>query len=200
VFHPVGEAFTATIHIWAPDELHLPNGTHDAMVRFSRGAGLPEPLPDILGLAIKIPATPHQAEQDFLLASSGRRPGIRNLLIPKRSFLDCAYSSVLPYQPEGSLVVLGAKADASLADMKGDFGALETLADKGELRFEILAAKLTEEWQSIGSLLVVGRCDQETSRALRFNPWHSAPGFRPAGGLNTLRRSAYPASQEARPS
>ncbi len=200
VFHPVGEAFVGEIDIWAPKAFHLPNGTHPVLVRFSRGAGLPEPLPDVLGLAIKIPATPHNAEQDLLLASSGRRAGPRNLLIPARSFFECTYSSVLPYRDNGDPILFGARADGELRGRKGDFGDIEAAADSGELRFGILAANLIGAWEEIGRLSVGEHCDQEVSRSLRFNPWHTHPGLRPAGALNTMRRSAYPASQDARPS
>lgn len=200
VFHPVGEAFVGSIDIWASTELHLPNGTRPVLVRFSRGAGLPEPVPDVLGLAIKIPATPHTGEQDLLLASSGRGPGARNLLIPTRSFFRCTYSSVLPYRDNGDQVLFGARADAPLRARKGDFGDLEAAAEKGVLRFAILAADLTSDWEEVGRLFVGNHCDQEVSRSLRFNPWHTDPGLRPAGALNTMRRSAYPASQDARPS
>lgn len=200
VFHPVGEAFVGTIDIWAPTDFHLPTGAHGVLVRFSRGAGLPEPLPDVLGLAIKIPETPDRVEQDLLLASSGRRAGTRSLLIPARSFFKCTYSSVLPYRDNGNRILFGARADGTLRARKGDFGDLEHAAENGELRFDILVAKLTAAWEEIGQLSVREHCDQEVSRSLRFNPWHTDPGLRPAGALNTMRQSAYPASQDARPS
>jgi hypothetical protein len=74
VFHPEGVAFRATYqatgaHHGAPllDEA----GTHDAVVRLSRGAGLPGSLPDFLGLALRIPdAHGPDQHQDLLLVSS----------------------------------------------------------------------------------------------------------------------------------
>src|SRR4029450_7999147 len=48
--------------------------THQALLRFSRGAGLPEPLPDALGVAIKLPdAHGPGVDQDLLLTSSTAR-------------------------------------------------------------------------------------------------------------------------------
>jgi hypothetical protein len=56
---------------------------HAALLRFSRGAGLPEPLPDALGVAIKLPdAHGPSADQDLLLTSSSDRPLLRRLLLP----------------------------------------------------------------------------------------------------------------------
>jgi hypothetical protein len=68
-----------------------------ALLRFSRGAGLPEPLPDALGVAIKLPdAHGPGADQDLLLTSSSDRPLLRRLLFPARSFLRGAFSTALP--------------------------------------------------------------------------------------------------------
>ena len=199
VFHPVGEAYTGSLDIWGGTGLHLPNGTHDVLVRFSRGIGLPEPLPDVLGLAIKIPATGSGYEQDLLLASSGSAIGTRHLLVPVRNFLSCSFSSVLPYRPTSEQVVFGARADVASTGRDGDFGTLDDLAAQDRLRFDILVAEVTGPWEQIGSLLIGGHCDQTVSRELRFNPWNTHPQLQPAGPLNTLRRSAYVASQEARP-
>jgi hypothetical protein len=70
-----------------------------ALLRFSRGAGLPEPLPDALGVAIKLPdAHGPGADQDLLLTSSSDRPLLRRLLFPARSFLRRAFSTALPYE------------------------------------------------------------------------------------------------------
>ncbi|MFN2588784.1 MAG: hypothetical protein ABR613_11805, partial [Actinomycetota bacterium] len=98
----MGEAYTATLEIFALNGLRRLNGTHRVIVRFSRGAGVPEPLPDVLGLAIKIPLRQAEAgEQDLLLASSGSAALTRNMLLPARSFLSCTYTSVLPYRVGG---------------------------------------------------------------------------------------------------
>ena len=62
--------------------------THPAILRFSRGAGLPEPLPDALGVAIKLPDVYGPGvDQDLLLTSSTDRPLLRRLLFPARSFV-----------------------------------------------------------------------------------------------------------------
>ena len=47
--------------------------TDPAVVRMSRGAGLPAPLPDLLGLAIRLPGGAEPV--DLLLSTTGRRPG-----------------------------------------------------------------------------------------------------------------------------
>jgi hypothetical protein len=68
---------------------------------------LPEPLPDALGVAIKLPnAHGPGADQDLLLTSSTDRPLLRRLLFPARSFAHGAFSTALPYDLGNDRVVL----------------------------------------------------------------------------------------------
>ena len=203
VFHPVGEAFDGALG-WetpsdAPEALRVLDGNHEVIVRFSRGAGLPEPMPDVLGIAIKIPAGATTKEQDLLLASCGAPPVTRNLLVPAKSFFRCTFSSVLPYRAGEETFLFGAHADATLKDREGDFGDLQQLASEGTLRFELLFAGLTGDWSRLGTLDVTGQRSQETAHELKFNPWNTQGGIEPAGPLNTLRLATYRSSQKARP-
>src|SRR5215210_5904864 len=60
--HPDGASYHATVRIdaderYAGDEGHVPvlarPGTYTALLRFSRGLGLPSALPDALGIAVR---------------------------------------------------------------------------------------------------------------------------------------------------
>jgi hypothetical protein len=67
-------------------------------VRFSRGFGLPEPLPEILSVAVKVrDAYGPGADQDFLMTASGDRPGLRHTFAWGRSHLAHGYSTVIPF-------------------------------------------------------------------------------------------------------
>jgi hypothetical protein len=84
-----------------------PGSAYPALLRFSRGAGLPEPLPDALGVAIKLPNVHGPgADQDLLLTSSTSRPLLRRLLFPARGFVRGAFSTALPYDLDGERVVV----------------------------------------------------------------------------------------------
>src|SRR4051794_32427081 len=82
--HPRGAVFSALLERHGNEAanpvgvpwLDLP-ATEAAVVRLSRGAGLPAPLPDLLGLAIRIPAA--RAPIDLLLSTTGRGPLARLL-------------------------------------------------------------------------------------------------------------------------
>lgn len=90
--HPVGIAFSATLTVpgatWPGAALFERSGTYEARVRFSRGFGLPEPLPEVLSLAVKVlDAYGAGADQDFLLTASYEPPGLRHAFAFGRSHL-----------------------------------------------------------------------------------------------------------------
>lgn len=83
--HPAGVAFAARFVVEEPQlrqaRLFARRAERPAYVRFSRGFGLPEPLPEILSLAIKVPdAYGPGKDQDLLLTAAGDRP-----VLPRRS-------------------------------------------------------------------------------------------------------------------
>src|SRR4051812_48077654 len=112
IFHPEGIAQRVTVTIRPtsqdPDanELGVPlldrPGSYEGVVRFSRGASLPEPLPDVLGLAVRISdANGRGKDQDILVGSSLELPVGRQLLVPTIGFRGTTLSSVLPYRLGG---------------------------------------------------------------------------------------------------
>lgn len=82
-------------------------GEDVALVRFSRATGVPAPLPDVLGLAIRVTG-PAGRPQDLLLSSAGRRPVLRHLLQPRRGIHGGGYTSVLPFLSPSGPVMIGA--------------------------------------------------------------------------------------------
>jgi len=211
--HPTGVGYRGWLvigddHPGRPETpLFRPGTTHPALLRFSRGAGLPEPLPDALGVAVKLPgAYSPGKDQDLLLTSSTDRPLLRRLLFPATSFVRGVFSTALPYELGGKRVVLllvPAHTDGSQAAgavRRGGPGALAELdAAAGGLRFELRTASSFGRSQPVATLTTGQPLPAEQTEALRFNPWTTGPGFRPAGWLNLLRDTAYKASQRGRP-
>jgi hypothetical protein len=210
--HPAGVGFQGQLLISndAPDRpgvaLLRPGATYRALLRFSRGAGLPQPLPDALGVAIKLPdAHGPGADQDLLLTRSTDRPLLRRLLFPARSFIRRAFSTVLPYELDGErVVVLLVPAPAGQRRSPGGVaaggGALAELraAAVAGLGFELRTAGTLGPSQRLATLTVDEALPAEQTEALRFNPWTTGPGIRPSGWLNLLRDAAYRASQRGR--
>jgi hypothetical protein len=181
---------------------------HPALLRFSRGAGLPEPLPDALGVAIKLPdAHGPGLDQDLLLTSSTDRPLLRRLLFPARSFVHGAFSTALPYDLGSERVVLllvpapiSAAPSTGGEDHRHVGGALAELravAANG-LELELRTAKSFGRSQPLATVAVGSPLSADQTEALRFNPWTTGPGIHPSGWLNLLRDAAYQASQRGR--
>jgi hypothetical protein len=119
-----------------------------ALLRFSRAAGLPEPLPDALGVAVKLPdAHGAGADQDLLVTSSIDRPLLRRLLFPATSFVRGAFSSALPYELGDQRVVLllvpvlpdGGPPDGAVQRRRGALAELDAAIAAG-LQFELRTA------------------------------------------------------------
>jgi len=212
--HPAGIGYEGWLRV--PDQGQVRAGvppfqagtTRPALLRFSRGAGLPEPLPDALGVAIKLPdAHGPGVDQDLLLTSSTDRPLLRRLLFPARSFVRGAFSTALPYDLGSNRVVLllvpahsnaGRSADGDGHRAAG--GALAELraAAANGLGFELRTARTFGRSRPLATLRIGPPLPAEQTEALRFNPWTTGPGIRPTGWLNLLRDAAYRASQRGR--
>jgi len=184
IFHPVGTAYDATLEVHGGSRgavlLDEP-AVRPCIVRLSRGGGLREPLPDVLGIALRVPdAYGPGAHQDLLLATAGTGPVLRSVLGFRRSTDAGHYSSVLPYRIGDSYAYVGARP-------------------LSPSRFSLEVAAPLGDWTEVG-LIQLGRSwDQTASDALRFNPFCTGGGIEPVGVVQTLRRRAYAASQAARP-
>jgi hypothetical protein len=182
-----------------------PGTAYPTLLRFSR-VGLPEPLPDALGVAVKLPdAHGRGADQDLLLTSSADQPLLRRLLFPARSFVRGAFSTALPYDLGGERVVLllvpvRTGSGWSPGGVARGGGALAELcaAAADALSFELRTAGTFGRSQPLATLSVGQPLSAEQTGALRFNPWTTGPGIRPTGWLNLLRDAAYRASQRGR--
>src|SRR5947208_16983749 len=98
--HPHGAVHRATLRV--PGDSAAPRGArllrepgeHLAIARFSRSVGLPRPLPDLLGLSIRvIDAYGPGRHQDLLLVTSIDLPVVHHIFVPAGDVQDRIYSS-----------------------------------------------------------------------------------------------------------
>src|SRR5687767_2942532 len=84
--HPHGAVHRATLRV--PGDPAAPRGArllsepgeHEAIVRFSRSVGLPRPLPDLLGMSVRIvDAYGRDRHQDLLLVTSVDLPIVHHV-------------------------------------------------------------------------------------------------------------------------
>ena len=87
-------------------------GEDEVVVRLSRAIGLPGGLPDIHGLAIRIPLE-GGGHGDLLFASTGWGRLSRFVLTASRSPQGRPMTTLLPYQAPSGPLLLGARADGT---------------------------------------------------------------------------------------
>jgi hypothetical protein len=198
VLHPRGRSFTARVRCSGDPRFAGTvlgeAGRHDGVVRFSRGAGVPEPWPDVLGLALRLDLA--DGPQDLLLVSSASAPLARHAIRPARDYGAPHYSSITPFRLGATTVVLGARAEHVGAPRPLErLAQLEDAVDA--VRFRLLVAEPTGPWTTAG---VVELGPPVPGERVRYTPFHRAGGLEPVGAVNALRRRAYADSQAARPS
>jgi len=202
--HPIGDGYEAKFVVSRRGStgaaLFDTPATHRALVRFSRGAGLPEPLPDILGVAFRVlDAYGPGAHQDFLLATSADAPVAHHALLPGRSFFERTFSSVLVYSIGASTRLVGARARTSQTD-GGDSGlrGVGRSAARGELSYDVELASPLGRFEPVARLEIGAPLPVDDAERLAFNVWNAGGGIKPTGPFNGLRLPAYEGSQQGR--
>ena len=174
-------------------------GEHRAIVRFSRSVGVPRPIPDLLGMSIRVLDAYGQDEhQDLMLVSSADLPVAHHIFLPASDVQQRPYTSSLPFRAGDERFLIGALPVAG-SPRPGGGNELERLAAAaatGRLRFDLAVAAVMGRFRPVGQIWVESRLPGELD-ALRFNPWNSGGGLEPAGALNGARDRAYKMSQAA---
>lgn len=204
IFHPDGIAVEATLDISAKAATGAPlfdeGARRRCITRFSRGVGVPEALPDILGLAVRVLDAGGPGEcQDFLFVTSGEAPFVRSALLPARGYADRHYSSLLPYRIGTRTLLVGARPILTSGTSPRTFDDLAAALADARLRFVLEVAEPSGDWRTVGTLEFGRRLSQQEAESLQFNVFNAGAGIEPIGLLNTLRRKAYAASQATRP-
>ncbi len=183
--HPKGATYDAVISRHGiglrtgADWLDLP-GEDWGLVRLSRAAGLPGPLPDVLGMALTFSGDGDE-RYDVLLATTGSSAPGRFMLVPRRDPWSVRYGSLLPYTAGGRLAVVAA------VPVHGGAAGDETRV------FRLEAAGLAGPWRPFGVLELRARVAAEP---LRFDPRYTPPGLRWHPALVRLRQPSYAATQD----
>lgn len=166
----------------------------DVVVRLSRGAGLPEPLPDLLGLAVRLGAG-SEAPVDLLLSTT-RRGALTRVIPVLRRDTASVYSSIMAYSSAAGPIRLAALPTGD--GVPSDPGPLAAAVRERPLVFVLAAARGFGVWIPFARL-VVGDAERPLDPDLRFDAVrHPPPGLSPDGPLARFRAPAYAAAQEAR--
>lgn len=202
--HPMGAVHRAELVTTgdagpAGGELFRAAGEHAAVVRFSRSLGLPRPLPDLLGMSVRVlDAYGAGAHQDFLMVTSVDAPVLHHLFVPSSDVQLRPYSSSLPYVAEGRRFIVGALPvpGSPRPDGSDELERLARAAGTGRLSFRLAVAAPLGRFHPVADLRIGARLP-DGADALRFNPFNTGGGLELTGPLNRLRDYAYPMSQRA---
>lgn len=172
--HPTGRVGQGWLEVTSPQEqtgvpVLAESGRHACTVRYSRTLGLPAPLPDVEGLAIRFDE--HQA--DVLLAATGVGPVGRFVFRARRPDRHGPMTTHLPVATQGGSLLL----------------RVEPLdqSDPPE-EWALSVAGATQSWRPVGTLRVAWGDD----RSLRFDPVENLlPGTWQYPVVTTLREPAY---------
>jgi len=206
-FHPVGVAYTATLTVpralgdYPGVPLLERRGEHPAIIRFSRATGVPEPLPDVLGIAISITDLYGRGRhQDFLLATSANAPVLQHLLVPAPGgFFGQLFSSLLLYRIGPKIRVVGAEpASEPERYRRGALAQLVDTAERGDLAFRLTLAPLAGRHTPVADIVVGERLSDELAERIAFTPWNTGDAISPMGPFMGIRRAAYRGSQRGR--
>lgn len=156
-------------------------GVDDVLVRLSRSIGLPSPLPDVLGLAMRIAVGPDR-HGDVLLATTGTGVAGRFLLRPARDMRKTAYSSLFPYRTVTGPLLLAAFPSSAR------FG-----------QFDLAWARPTGSWVVFGTLELLDAPGGASDAAVSFDPvLNVIPGLEPYDWSLQLREFSYAAARRSR--
>jgi hypothetical protein len=198
--HPAGRSFAGDLEIWGADPpigsaLADRPGRYPVTVRVSKGIGTRGDRPDVLGLAVRIPAG--GGDVDILLSTAGRGRIGRHVPMPRRGF-DTWYGSITAYRAgDDRKVYLGAGPDPDTAPLGRTLAAVTVAARRGA--GVLLYAATGGTTRSFGRVSLGTALPPATDAALAFDPVGNAPvDLHPTGLLHASRAVAYRLSQRWR--
>lgn len=152
-------------------------GVDDVLVRRSRAIGLPGSVPDIHGLAVRVPR-PDGGHGDLLLASTGWGRLTRFVLTASRSPQGRPMTTLLPYRTARGPVLIGARAT-------------------GEESFELAVASPEGEWTRFAELRLSALPADDAE--ISFDAVaHQIPGLEQYDAVERLREPAYQTARASR--
>lgn len=165
----------------------------EVTARLSRGVGLPDALPDVLGLALRFHADDAR-HADVLLASTGIGFPFRFALVPRRSATGATFGSLLPYRsPRGPVLICARSVPSRVlpADLRG----LRRSLQEQPWQVQLYHASPAGKWRPFAEVLLRPAVEPDSAE-LRFDPvGHPLPGSTTYPWVRRLREPSYAAAQ-----
>lgn len=163
-------------------------GEVEVVARLSRSVGLPPSLPDVIGLAVRIPG--ETAPMDLELASTGLGIPSRFILTLRRSASRARFGTLFPYRtPRGAVLLCALPMDPDALPAGGR--ALDDALAREPWRLRMLFATPTGVWHPFG-VLSLHRADRQDDADLRFDSVrHPLTGTDTYTWVRALRQPSY---------
>ncbi|MER7796674.1 hypothetical protein [Microbacterium sp. NPDC096154] len=169
----------------------------EVTARLSRGIGLPDTLPDVLGLAIRFHLDDGRPA-DVLLAATGIGFPSRFVLVPRRSATGATFGSLLPYRSARGPVLICARSVPARA-FPADLGSLRRSLEQQPWHVRLYHSEPTGTWHPFAEVLLRPAAEQDSAQ-LRFDPvGHPLPGSTIYPWVRRVRQPSYRAAQRATP-
>ncbi|OBG85507.1 phosphodiesterase [Mycobacterium sp. E802] len=196
LFHPTGVLARGSLNRTAPDGRGLPLYSCDVIGRLSKGVGTPDSVPDIAGLAWRMPPQLTGTPWDVLLAST--LGGNRFLLWPANSWSGITFSSVMPLRYEGKVWWLRAKLRTEFDGAGLCLDSVSSQLERGGMEFDIEQCAASGEFEPLARLSLRQKLPHD--RDVAFDPvLHRAAGVTLVPDwLADVRRVAYRKSRIGR--
>ncbi len=154
-------------------------GVDEILARQSRATGLPASLPDIHGLAVRVPVGPGR-HGDLLFATTGTGRLTRFMLTIARSGERRPQTTLLPYRtPSGPMLLAALPA--------------------GQGHFELACASPTGDWRAFGDLTLEDDPLRPVDPTISFDPMlNTIPKLEPYEWARRLRAGAYAEARRTR--
>lgn len=158
------------------------------LARASRSVGVPAPLPDVIGLAVRFEAADRPA--DLELASTGVAWPWRFALLAHRSPSRAHLGSLVPYRSPTGPVLIAARTLAP-RDLPSHPELLAERLERQRWRLELLVARPRGAWHRFGEL-DLRREPGPLDPLLRFDAGrHPLPGAGEYDWVRRLRQPSY---------
>jgi hypothetical protein len=200
VFHPMGVMAEGSLNRVAPAGEGLPITSTEVLARVSKAIGIPGGLPDLIGLAWRMP--PRRSTErpwDVLLASAGSGPFSRCALRPTATWAGTTLSTLMPLRRPDGWWWLTAKMTTRL-DGKLSLETVRQAINSGGIAFDVQQAHGTSPFTTLAELTLTAAIPTDSDHDTSFDPArNTAPGV--ALGpewLTQLRESAYRLSRRGR--
>ncbi|MCV7197303.1 phosphodiesterase [Mycobacterium angelicum] len=201
-FHPLGVLAQGSIERVAPYYQGLPVPTSDVVARLSKAVGTPGPIPDAMGLALRVPGLDHATKPwDMLLVSAASGAIGRVLALrPVGSWTSQTMTTLMPLQYHGKRWWLRARITTPVDGPGLSLAAVRDRIEDGGIEMEIDQACGTGHFEPLAHVKLTKVASPGLDDDVSFDPvLNTPPGVSLyPDWLAGLRKRAYAQSRDGR--